>query len=672
MRVRSTATLFLIIALGAFMAAAQTTEFTYQGRMTDGGNAPTGLYDFEFKLFDAATGGTQLGMTQQLLGVSVAGGVFTVQLNFGSQFTGAPRYLEIAVKNLAGPFTPLAPRQQISSTPYAVRSLNSAAADDLSASCVACVNAANISSVNGSSVAGAIPVASVPAGSGSYIQNQNASPQASSNFHVSGTGTANILSATTQFNIGTSRVLAVNANGSTYLGTNAGTSNTGMRNSFFGSFAGNLNSAAINNSFFGWESGRSNVSGTDNTFFGAASGHANTASNNSFFGSGSGLSNTSGQLNSFFGALAGDSNTTGSENTFVGARSGGANSTGASNTFVGKDAGLANLGSRNAFFGTSAGAANTTAGDNAFFGNEAGLSNTQGDQNAFFGREAGRANVLGNANSFFGSRAGWLNTSINNSFFGADAGRDNLTGNTNSFFGISSGVDNQDGDRNSFFGASAGSTNVNGSHNTAIGYDADVGTENLEFATAIGALSTVSSSNSIVLGRPGGEDTVRIPGNLQLNSLATGGATPLCRTGLTNLIATCTSSSLRYKTNVIGFSLGLNVVERLRPVKFNWKDGSALDVGLIAEEVAAIEPLLAVRNEKGEIEGVKYDRIGVVLINAVKEQQKQIEEQQKQIDEQRTVRVELEQQKEQSSQDRRTINLLRSEIQMLKAAICRP
>lgn len=53
---------------------AQTTEFTYQGKLTDGGT-PTSVYDFEFRLFDAATLGTQLGTTQQRLGEAVSGGL---------------------------------------------------------------------------------------------------------------------------------------------------------------------------------------------------------------------------------------------------------------------------------------------------------------------------------------------------------------------------------------------------------------------------------------------------------------------------------------------------------------------------------------------------------------------------------------------------------------------
>ena len=48
--------------------------------------------------------------------------------------------------------------------------------------------------------------------------------------------------------------------------------------------------------------------------------------------------------------------------------------------------------------------------------------------------------------------------------------------------------------------------------------------------------------------------------------------------------------------------------------------------------MAAIEPLLVTRNAQGDVEGVKYDRINVVLINAVKQQQQQISRQQSQIE----------------------------------------
>lgn len=75
-----------------------------------------------------------------------------------------------------------------------------------------------------------------------------------------------------------------------------------------------------------------------------------------------------------------------------------------------------------------------------------------------------------------------------------------------------------------------------------------------------------------------------------------------------------------------------NIDQTAGPVTFDWKSDGKTDMGLVAEEVAEVEPLLATYTKEGQIEGVKYDRIGVVLVNAVKEQQKQIEQQQKQIE----------------------------------------
>ena len=68
------------------------------------------------------------------------------------------------------------------------------------------------------------------------------------------------------------------------------------------------------------------------------------------------------------------------------------------------------------------------------------------------------------------------------------------------------------------------------------------------------------------------------------------------------------------------------------------------DLGFGAEDVAAVNPLLVNYNKDGQVEGVKYDRLSVLFVNAFKEQQKQIEvqdrqieRQQKQIDELKTV-----------------------------------
>jgi endosialidase-like protein len=108
-----------------------------------------------------------------------------------------------------------------------------------------------------------------------------------------------------------------------------------------------------------------------------------------------------------------------------------------------------------------------------------------------------------------------------------------------------------------------------------------------------------------------------------------GGTLQLCRNP-SFTIALC-SSSLRYKTDLHPFVGGLNLVNRLHPITFKWKADQTLDLGLGAEDVAAVEPLLVTRNDKGEVEGVKYDRLSAVFINAFKEQQNQIKQQQDQI-----------------------------------------
>ena len=84
-------------------------------------------------------------------------------------------------------------------------------------------------------------------------------------------------------------------------------------------------------------------------------------------------------------------------------------------------------------------------------------------------------------------------------------------------------------------------------------------------------------------------------------------------------------SSLRFKTNVHPFHSGVDIVQRLRPISFNWKQGGQPDIGLGAEDVAQVAPSFVTTDSKGEVEGVKYDRLNILLINAVKEEQNQIE-----------------------------------------------
>ena len=139
------ALLFSIVILASGICFAQATGFTYQGKLGDAGAPANGNYDFQFKLFDQATGGTQQGSTltntgPTNTGLTVVNGGFTVQLDFGANFPGGAngdRYLETSVRlHSADPNSPaystLSPRQQIRSTPYAIRSLAAATADNVS------------------------------------------------------------------------------------------------------------------------------------------------------------------------------------------------------------------------------------------------------------------------------------------------------------------------------------------------------------------------------------------------------------------------------------------------------------------------------------------------------------------------------------------------------------
>ena len=113
-----------LTALGLSLnsAQAQGTAFTYQGRLNDAGNLPSGTYDMYFSLFATSSGGTTLGVVTNRP-VAVSNGLFTVTLDFGSGvFTGAARWLEIGVRTngSSGFYTTLAPRQQVTPAPYAI------------------------------------------------------------------------------------------------------------------------------------------------------------------------------------------------------------------------------------------------------------------------------------------------------------------------------------------------------------------------------------------------------------------------------------------------------------------------------------------------------------------------------------------------------------------------
>jgi hypothetical protein len=559
------------VILGAGSAHAQGSAFTYQGRLATGTLPADGTYDFEFRLFDALAGGTQQGTTQAVPAVVVSDGLFTVTLNFGSAFDGSPRFLQIAVRTAGGgAFTTIAPRQAITSSPYAVRAATAGNALQL-----------------GGVAAGQYVVTTDPRlsdardplpGSPDYVQN-GTTPQAAS-FNVSGGGTVGgtlsggTVNAGNQYNLGGARVLA--------------------------------------------------TPGTNNVVGGIGSGAAlTTGSDNAFFGTAAGASTTGGGGNAFFGKDAGGQNTTGQQNTLLGFEAGESNTSSTRNTFVGWRAGFSATAGGNTFVGGGAGLGNTTGNANVFVGNGSGNGNITGSQNVFVGAATGQdASNTATSIVLVGYAAGQANRGGGNTFLGAQSGNVNGTGQLNVFNGWFAGGNNTTGSANTFLGYFAGDTNETGGANTLVGAQADVATPDLSYAAAIGAGSVAHASNTIVLGRDQGEDAVHIWGVLRVG-LEGSGSLDVCRNG--NIRLSSCSSSLRYKSDVAPFTRGLDLVSQLRPIRFRWKDSGLLDVGFAAEEVEKIEPLLATYGDDGRVEGVKYKQLTTVLATAVQELQRENE-----------------------------------------------
>jgi len=578
--------LLLTLFLSAIVVSAQGTAFSYQGNLSNSGTPANGNFDFEFVLYNSISAGGMVAL-QSISGVAVTNGVFSVTLNYGNTFPGTNRFLEIRVKPAGGgSFTTLTPRQAIGSAPYSVRSLSAETAD-------------NTSQLGG---------------------------VAASQYLVTG---QSVINAGSQFQIGSDRVLGAPGVQNTFAGRSAGESNI------------NTLQGGINNSFFGHNAGKLNTTGIGNSFFGSAAGAANsTGGVNSFFGQAAGLNNTTGTRNAFFGSNAGESNQTGNDNSIFGYEAGNTSSTASNNSFFGFQAGRVTTAINNSFFGFQAGLANTTGMNNSFFGVLAGHSNTTGVENAFFGRSAGDSNTTGNGNSFFGRAAG----------------SENSSGANNTFVGINAGLSTTSGSNNTAIGANASVASGASNNNTAIGANASV-SSTASFATAIGAGAVADRSNHIRIGREVDEvwiegpltvkagpsldepstiygalsvlDDVDILGTLGIDRLDASSSNNHVCYNSNNVLVKCGVSSIRFKNNISTFAGGLEEIRRLKPVSFNWKFDDTADFGLIAEDVAKVEPKLASYDKDGAVEGVHYDRIGVLLINAVKEQQAQIEAQSK-------------------------------------------
>ena len=333
----------------------------------------------------------------------------------------------------------------------------------------------------------------------------------------------------------------------------------------------------VGNTATGWHSLFANTAGNLNTAVGAGTLLANAGDNNTATGALALLSNTTGTQNTATGAFALFSNTTGDEN----------NANGVS-----------------ALYYNTIGYGNTASGNRALYQNTEGYYNTANGFRSLFSNQTGTYNTANGMNAL------WANTS----------------GSVNTANGVAALYNNTSGIQNTANGAAALYYNITGSDNTASGYNALIdnttGTRNIALGSFGG--SRITGDNNIAIGntgRPDESDTIRIGANhiaTYIDGIFSFGSADGVAVYVNSDGKLGTNpSSRRFKKEVKPMDQTSEIILALKPVTFQYKsDGkNTPQFGLIAEEVAAVNPELVVRDQNGDIYSVRYDAVNAMLLN---------------------------------------------------------
>jgi hypothetical protein len=320
---------------------------------------------------------------------------------------------------------------------------------------------------------------------------------------------------------------------------------------------------------------------------------------------------------------------TGISNTAVGWFSLHALTTGSLNTGVGAGALYATTGNENTATGAAALFSNTTGTFNSANGSLALLHNANGYSNSAFGRAALFANTSGydntatGINALFSNTTGFWNTAIGSGALGGNTmGSLNTaigfhallssTGESNTAMGVAALASNTDSFANTATGANALRSNTTGNGNIALGDQAGINLTTGDYNIDIGNFGVAGESS-----------TIRI-GDIQTQTFIAGvyGATASDGTTVyinsAGQLGTLTSSA-RFKQDIRSMDKVSEAVFALRPVTFQYK--KELDprgipqFGLVAEEVAKINPDLVARDAEGKPYTVHYEAVNAMLLN---------------------------------------------------------
>jgi hypothetical protein len=355
---------------------------------------------------------------------------------------------------------------------------------------------------------------------------------------------------------------------------------------------------------------------------------------------------TSGIANTAVGLNALHDNTTGGFNVAIGSSALANNTTGSFNMAVGTDALRDNNANFNLAIGFRVLFMNTTGNHLTGIGAAALRNNTTAGFNTAIGADALRKNTTGEDNTAIGAAALTLNTTTEfnvavgdgalASFNGTDPNADgaNTALGSIALNALTSGTENVAVGRRALELATSGSNNV------IVGWRAGDGLTTGDDNTFLGSQAGTNEttvSNVVCIQSPGDTTTFTAPNRTYIGNIF--GVTVGNLDGINVIVDSdgqlgTSNSSRRFKKDIKPMDQTSEAILALKPVTFHYKNadtkkaGDTPQFGLIAEDVAEVNPDLVVRDADGQPLTVRYDAVNVMLLNEFLKEHKKVEEQQ--------------------------------------------